>query len=157
MGAWVARVLSEYRTAQQHGTCDRMEALQSTQQKMKDDPRRHHLSQGKHLSLPKTPRMTLLTHDANPDDTKKVVTKLAHTSKTYQEIANETGSQGLSLDRDISPEEDIKRFNDQLFSLATSQYRPQLEPTPNAKPGFYTVTQAGPGTPRQPPPAPSVG
>ena len=72
-----------------------VEALQIAQQKLQEYHRHQHNSQ---------------------DETERVVTKSAHTSKTHQEFENEIGSQGLSLDGDISPETDIKRYNGQTFN-----------------------------------------
>ena len=57
---------------------------------------------------------------ANPDDTGRIVTKSAHTSETHQEFENEIGSQGLSLDGDISPETDIKRSSGQTFNKVST-------------------------------------
>ena len=126
-----------------------VEALQITQQKVQDDTRHQHFSQGKlstpgtmdaasysprsALELPKTPRLSLLSPISNPDDTKRVVTKSAHTSKTNQGFANGIESQELPLDGDISPEKDIKKLNSQIFSSADTQTRPM---TPQQTPSL---------------------
>ena len=108
-----------------------VEVLQTTQQKVQDDTRHQHFSQGKlsalgtmdaayysprpALALSETPQLSP-PQAANPEDTERVVTKSTHTSKTHQELENKIGSQGLPPIRDISPETDIKRSNDQILN-----------------------------------------
>ena len=108
-----------------------VEVLQTTQQKVQDDTRHQHFSQGKlsalgtmdaayysprpALALSETPQLSP-PQAANPEDTERVVTKSTHTSKTHQELENKIGSQGLPPNGDISPETDIKRSNDQIFN-----------------------------------------
>ena len=112
-----------------------VETLQTTQQKIQDDPRHQHLSQGKPstpgtidaasysprpaITLPETPQLSP-PPVANLDDTDRVVTKSAHTSKTHPEFEDKIGSQGLSLDGYISPEIDIKRSNGQISNTQST-------------------------------------
>ena len=89
--------------------------------------------------LHKTPRLSPPPPVANPDDTERVVTKSAHTSKTHQEFENKIGSQGLSLDGDISPETNIKRSNNQIFNKVSITELPEIPrlspPPPKPPPG----------------------
>ena len=57
------------------------------------------------------------TLDQN-EDTERVVTKPAHSSKTHQKSENKIGSQELPLNGDTNPKMGTTGLNDQVYSSA---------------------------------------